>query len=323
MDANGDDLLLNITPQLAGAAGSKGPQPQAVRVSVGRTGRWKERVKQKRLLKQKINRALRDASEPDVLPALRTGSGGRDTTGNLSNKPPPKVHYNPVEDNDLSDSGGSQQAQIIKQKHVVSSLFTRNPEIPGELTNGDYMDQPTAAKISSNAVIDESSFEGLQLDIDLARHLASKLGITKPTEIQRRVIPYMIGRTTLDSATKGTVTVCPNHNQRGEGLDRDILIQAETGSGKTLAYLLPILHRLLLASTIQPESKDSAEPNRDLGTLAIVLTPTRELAQQVYEVAESLLRLPFTQYCEKNDEDNGDKPNSRRHYRKRWMVPGI
>jgi len=50
------------------------------------------------------------------------------------------------------------------------------------------------------------------------------------------------------------------------GIDgRDLLVQSRTGSGKTLAFGLPILHRLT------PEKHPQA----------IVLTPTRELAQQV------------------------------------------
>ena len=46
---------------------------------------------------------------------------------------------------------------------------------------------------------------------------------------------------------------------------RDLLVQSRTGSGKTLAFGLPLLHRL------QPERFAQA----------LILTPTRELAQQV------------------------------------------
>lgn len=51
----------------------------------------------------------------------------------------------------------------------------------------------------------------------------------------------------------------------------DLMVGAETGSGKTLAFLLPTLMRLARAET----------PER-----ALVLAPTRELAQQISEVAQ-------------------------------------
>ncbi len=70
----------------------------------------------------------------------------------------------------------------------------------------------------------------------------SSLGFTEPTPIQLAAIP---------AALTG----------------RDVLACAETGSGKTAAYLLPILHQLM--------SKPRGV------TRALVLAPTRELAQQI------------------------------------------
>ena len=54
---------------------------------------------------------------------------------------------------------------------------------------------------------------------------------------------------------------------------QDLLVQSRTGSGKTLAFGLPMLHRL----------KDEKK------TQAIVLTPPRELAQQVAEELQSVM----------------------------------
>ena len=71
------------------------------------------------------------------------------------------------------------------------------------------------------------------------------MGYRQPTPIQKAVIPYLINNTS-------------SH----------ILALASTGSGKTAAFVLPILHHL---------SKDP------YGIYAVILTPTRELAKQIYE----------------------------------------
>jgi ATP-dependent RNA helicase RhlE len=58
---------------------------------------------------------------------------------------------------------------------------------------------------------------------------------------------------------------------------RDVVATAQTGTGKTLAFALPIVQRL------------AAEKNRDRGVLAIVLSPTRELAIQTEETFTKLV----------------------------------
>ncbi len=76
----------------------------------------------------------------------------------------------------------------------------------------------------------------------------AEMGITKPTPIQALSI--------------------------GPGLDgRDIIAKAETGTGKTLAFGAPMVAKI--------------DPARRT-VLGLVLSPTRELAQQVYEVLQTL-----------------------------------
>jgi superfamily II DNA/RNA helicase len=55
----------------------------------------------------------------------------------------------------------------------------------------------------------------------------------------------------------------------------DLLVSAQTGSGKTAAFMLPSLHRVTTPST--------ASGN---GPRILVLTPTRELAQQVQQASD-------------------------------------
>ncbi len=59
---------------------------------------------------------------------------------------------------------------------------------------------------------------------------------------------------------------------------RDLLVSAKTGSGKTAAFLLPILQNLLHTE------------NEKTGIKALVLVPTRELAQQIFKEAKDFTK---------------------------------
>jgi ATP-dependent RNA helicase RhlE len=85
---------------------------------------------------------------------------------------------------------------------------------------------------------------------DLGLHSAlsekcSQMGFVEPTPIQQQAIPVVLD-------------------------DKDLIACAETGTGKTAAFLLPIIHKLLDG------------PKRP-GTRVLILSPTRELANQTEE----------------------------------------
>ncbi|CAP80894.1 ATP-dependent RNA helicase [Penicillium chrysogenum] len=106
----------------------------------------------------------------------------------------------------------------------------------------------------------ELDFEALNLDPRLRQALI-KEKFTKPTLVQSKAIPLAL-----------------------EG--KDILARAKTGSGKTAAYVLPILQAILQQKTADPSSK---------ATTALILVPTRELAEQVQKVITS-----FASFCGKD-----------------------
>lgn len=90
-------------------------------------------------------------------------------------------------------------------------------------------------------------FTDTRLRREIRQGLA-KIGFTKPTPVQEKVIPAML---------------------KGESM----IVQAATGSGKTHAYLIPILNAI---------DEDARYVQ------AIVTAPSRELADQLYRVARQL-----------------------------------
>ena len=90
------------------------------------------------------------------------------------------------------------------------------------------------------------TFESLGLSNALVKAVEKK-GYTEPSPIQGKAIPLILA-------------------------GKDVLASAQTGTGKTAGFTLPMLHRLVA------ENKWKRRPIR-----ALVLTPTRELAAQVYD----------------------------------------
>lgn len=176
-----------------------------------------------------------------------------------------------------------------RNPQVISSLFTSNPSI------NVPEDRPLprrAAQPSNAPLMDKSTFLGLGLDPLIVRHLETKMNVSKPTSIQREALPALM-------------------TTPGDQPERDVFIQSQTGSGKTLSYLLPILNDLLPLSS-------QSYIDRSIGTLAIIIAPTRELAKQISDVLEALLTLRLRP----PDEDAEDESNSTR-LMTRWLVSGL
>ena len=93
-------------------------------------------------------------------------------------------------------------------------------------------------------------FSSLALDPNIIKAV-TELGYAETTPIQEQAIPVILEQ-------------------------HDLMAGAQTGTGKTAAFALPIIHQLIGAST----KYSSSEPP---SVKALVLTPTRELAQQVYK----------------------------------------
>ena len=160
--------------------------------------------------------------------------------------------------------------------------------------------------ISSNELLAEapvatepSAFELLGLAPELVRAVAD-LGYTQPTQVQSMVIPKAI-----------------RQEHQADERYADLMVSSQTGSGKTAAFLLPVLHTLLQQQDARAEAerlafeketaealaagkpapkrakrKDPTNPRNFKAATpgALVLCPTRELAQQVAHDAIDLVR---------------------------------
>ncbi len=62
---------------------------------------------------------------------------------------------------------------------------------------------------------------------------------------------------------------------------RDVIGVAKTGSGKTIAFLLPLFRHI----------KDQRPLEQMEGPVAIVMTPTRELAVQIHRECKPFLKV--------------------------------
>jgi ATP-dependent RNA helicase DeaD len=103
-------------------------------------------------------------------------------------------------------------------------------------------DSPMVVAMDHHPFESEAGFAGLGLRAELLRALTT-LGYEEPTPIQREAIPSLVA-------------------------GNDLVGQAATGTGKTAAFALPVLQGLTAG-------------RREAGPAALILVPTRELAEQV------------------------------------------
>ena len=120
----------------------------------------------------------------------------------------------------------------------------------------DFFEAMRAGSFILNAMT--TTFKMLNLTKPCLEAVAD-LGFSEPTPIQEQAIP---------SGLK----------------NEDILAAAQTGTGKTLAYLLPIFDQMV-------SFWGSKRPKKNRGPYALILSPTRELAQQIAQCAQTIAKV--------------------------------
>ena len=174
-------------------------------------------------------------------------------------------------------------------------------QVPGAHAPAESFGTDSSSSISSADAgpAEPNGFELLGLAPELIRAVAD-LGYTQPTTVQLKTIPKAL----------------PGAGQAGQGFI-DLMVSSQTGSGKTAAFLLPVLHTLI-QNQAQAEARERAafdqavaeaaakgahppkKPRRKNPTDvrnfkapspgALVVCPTRELAQQVAQDAIELVK---------------------------------
>ncbi|WPB55664.1 DEAD/DEAH box helicase [Xylophilus sp. GOD-11R] len=164
----------------------------------------------------------------------------------------------------------------------------------------DHSVESTAPEAAAEEVrATGEGFAKLGLHPQLVQAVAD-LGFNEPTAVQAKVVPLA-----MDTGTEGA------------GRFIDLMVSSQTGSGKTAAFLLPVLHTLVRAQE-EAEARERADFERQVQEAAargeeapkrarrkdptnprhfkaatpgaLILCPTRELAQQVANDAIDLVR---------------------------------
>ncbi|KAI5918011.1 ATP-dependent RNA helicase MAK5 [Camillea tinctor] len=161
------------------------------------------------------------------------------------------------DENKKVEKGQREQKKENKQNKLKNK--EEDPELESNVFTGlDVVDEPQDD-------VDLSAWVPLGLSPNILSSLA-KLKFAKPTPIQAAAIPRILA-------------------------GHDVIGKASTGSGKTLAFGIPIVERWL-DSLDQDKQEDASN-----SPLALILSPTRELAHQLTDHIKDLCAgLPTSPY---------------------------
>jgi ATP-dependent RNA helicase DDX3X len=152
---------------------------------------------------------------------------------------------------------GAEKALFGTITGTVGINFSAYEDIPVKRSGADSDKYPAMKTFQDAALAGVPLF--LQRNINLC-------GYTTPTPVQKHAIPIAVA-----------------------GLD--VMTCAQTGSGKTAAFLLPLLARKL---KVRPVDQKFGEDDSACLPIALVMAPTRELAQQIHgEATKFCNRSPF------------------------------
>jgi len=153
--------------------------------------------------------------------------------------------------------------------------MTDNAFERGDFAPADHFEPAASAAFvpAEEAIVAPNGFIKMALAPELMRAIED-LGFTQPTPVQEQTIPMALPA----DASAGYI---------------DLMVSSQTGSGKTAAFLLPVLHTIIgqkLNTSAPHPARAKSRKFEPAAPQALVLCPTRELAQQVGQDAIDLVR---------------------------------
>ncbi|WP_426391858.1 DEAD/DEAH box helicase [Variovorax sp. R-27] len=189
------------------------------------------------------------------------------------------------------------QGEFAPVQSATHNEFTAATDTMSEAPILEALDAAAPEAAAAEEPAKPNGFIKLGLAPELIAAVAD-LGFTQPTTVQEKVVPIAMG-------------------EEGAARFVDLMVSSQTGSGKTAAFLLPVLHTLLKrqaeaeaeakaefqrlaaeaaargeAPPKKPKRKDPTNARHFKAATpgALILCPTRELAQQVAHDAIELVR---------------------------------
>ncbi|MEM6532845.1 MAG: DEAD/DEAH box helicase [Myxococcota bacterium] len=148
----------------------------------------------------------------------------------------------------MTQTEGAQEGLSAGSDEPIVSA--ESPEPLTEVSAADAVDEASAAEEPASEDRFEGSFDDFPIDSEV-REAIRAMGFERPTKVQNAVITDALA-------------------------GRDLVVQSKTGSGKTCAFGIPVVQKL---------ASEAPEPKLPK---ALVIAPTRELANQVAEEVEQL-----------------------------------
>ncbi|CAG8037682.1 unnamed protein product [Penicillium salamii] len=192
-------------------------------------------------------------SESDVAKPVESKSSPAVTPKKSSSTPKPKASAEKsTKKRKVSPSPSAEEESAEEAEDVEEANAEEESDVE-DIDAANGADLPTMDDVRLPQTEGElQEFSELNLSENTMKGIRD-MGFTKMTEIQQRTIPALLA-------------------------GRDVLGAAKTGSGKTLSFLIPAIE-MLQALRFKPRN----------GTGVLVVSPTRELALQIFGVARELM----------------------------------